>query len=68
MSLIKDADTKKRLGMAAYSKAYQWRIGALGRAAMRKVAMQQAEAYRVHLEWPLRQPSQDITGDSLPEG
>lgn len=50
------ARSKKKLGMAAHSKAYQRRIGAFGRAAMRRLAMQEAEAYRLHIEWALRQP------------
>jgi len=50
------ARSKKKLGMKGRSKVYQRRVGAMGRAAMRKLAMQQAEQYRVHIEWALRQP------------
>lgn|SRR5882757_1890141 len=47
---------KKKLGMAGRPRRKVLRIGALGRAAMRKIAMQEAETYRVHIEWVLRQP------------
>jgi hypothetical protein len=50
------ARSRKKLGMAGHSKAYQRRVGALGRAAMRRLAMQHSEAYRVYVEWALRHP------------
>jgi DNA invertase Pin-like site-specific DNA recombinase len=46
----------KKLGMNRYSKRHQRRLAAIGRAAIRKRAMQQAEAYRYYIEWALRQP------------
>jgi DNA invertase Pin-like site-specific DNA recombinase len=50
------ARSKKKLGLSARSKAYRRRFAARGRAAMAKVAMQQAEASRHHIEWVLQQP------------
>jgi hypothetical protein len=44
------------LGFALRSKAQQRRLRARGRAAIRAAALQRAEAYRVHIEWALRQP------------
>src|SRR5215475_10581821 len=38
------------------SKTERHRIAALGRAAKTKAANERAEAYRVHIEWGLRQP------------
>ena len=46
----------KKLGQAARSKAHQRRVSALGNAAIKKAAMERAEAYRLHVEWALRQP------------
>jgi DNA invertase Pin-like site-specific DNA recombinase len=48
--------SQKKLGMAARSRADQLRIAALARAGMRQIAMREAEDYRVHVEWALRQP------------
>ena len=45
-----------KLGQAARSKAFQRRISSLARAALRKAAAERAEAYRMHIEWALRQP------------
>ena len=44
-----------KLGLQAVSKAKQRRISAMGRAAKTKAAMERAEAYRLHIEWALRQ-------------
>jgi len=44
------------LGFALRSKAQQRQMRARGRAAIRTAALQRAEAYRVHIEWALRQP------------
>ena len=46
----------KKFGMALRSKAEQRRIVALGIAACVKAAMERTEAYRLHVEWALRQP------------
>jgi DNA invertase Pin-like site-specific DNA recombinase len=43
-------------GIHSLSKAEQRRIAALGRAAIAKAAMERAEAFRLHIEWALRQP------------
>jgi DNA invertase Pin-like site-specific DNA recombinase len=45
-----------QFGLQTVSKAEQRRISALGRAAKTKAAMERAEAYRLHIEWALRQP------------
>jgi DNA invertase Pin-like site-specific DNA recombinase len=47
----------KKFGIALRSKAERRRIIALGHAAQTKAAMERAEAYRLHIEWALRQPS-----------
>ena len=46
----------KKFGLALRSKAWQRRVSALGRAASSKAAMERSEAYRMHIEWALRQP------------
>jgi DNA invertase Pin-like site-specific DNA recombinase len=46
----------QHFGLQTVSKAEQRRISALGRAAKSKAATERAEAYRVHIEWALRQP------------
>jgi DNA invertase Pin-like site-specific DNA recombinase len=46
----------RQFGLQTVSKAEQRRISALGRAAKSKAAMERAEAYRLHIEWALRQP------------
>ena len=43
-------------GLARRSKAYGQRLRRLGHAAVRRAAIERAEAYRVHIEWALRQP------------
>jgi len=53
----------KKLGQAARSKAHQRRVSALGNAAIIRAAMERAEAYRLHVEWALRQPG--IRGRSI---
>jgi DNA invertase Pin-like site-specific DNA recombinase len=45
-----------QFGLQTVSKAEQRRISALGRAAKTQAATQRAEAYRLHIEWALRQP------------
>jgi DNA invertase Pin-like site-specific DNA recombinase len=44
------------LGFVLLSKAQQRRLRARARAALEKAALERAEAYRVHIEWALRQP------------
>jgi DNA invertase Pin-like site-specific DNA recombinase len=46
----------RKFGLALRSKAWQRRVSALGRAALSKAAVERAEAYRLHIEWALRQP------------
>ena len=54
------AATQKRkgqkFGLALRSKAWRRRVSAQGSAALTKVAVERAEAYRMHIEWALRQP------------
>lgn len=45
----------RKFGLALRSKAWRRRVSALGRAALTKAAMERAEAYRMHIEWALRQ-------------
>jgi DNA invertase Pin-like site-specific DNA recombinase len=46
----------QKFGLALRSKAERRRVVALGIAAWEKAAMERAEAYRLHIEWALRQP------------
>jgi len=46
----------KKFGMALCSKAERRRIRALGRAALARVAVERAEAYRPLIEWAFQQP------------
>jgi DNA invertase Pin-like site-specific DNA recombinase len=46
----------KKFGLALRSKAWRRRVSALGGAALTKLAIERAEAYRLHIEWALRQP------------
>lgn len=46
----------RKFGQQLRKKGAQRRISALGRAALIKLAMEQAEAYRPYIEWALRQP------------
>src|SRR6267154_1313114 len=53
------ARSKKMLGMCNPSKrsmVFRRRIQKLAASAIRKAAIERAEAYRVHIEWALRQP------------
>jgi DNA invertase Pin-like site-specific DNA recombinase len=47
----------KKFGFALRSKAERKRAVALSRAALKRAAMEHAEAYRAHIECALRQPS-----------
>jgi DNA invertase Pin-like site-specific DNA recombinase len=53
---VAKAKGKKR-GLAKCSKAWQRRVTALGHAAIKKAALERAEAYRLHVEWAFRQPN-----------
>jgi DNA invertase Pin-like site-specific DNA recombinase len=46
----------QKSGLALCSKAERRRVVALGIAASERAAMERAEAYRLHIEWTLRQP------------
>jgi DNA invertase Pin-like site-specific DNA recombinase len=46
-------------GLARRSKAERGRVAALGKAAIIKATLEQAEAYRPHIEWAFRQPGID---------
>src|SRR6516165_10022264 len=46
----------RKFGMALLSKTKRRRVSAMGRAALTKLAMERAQAYRVHIEWAFRQP------------
>jgi len=46
----------KKFGMALCSKTERRRIRALGRAALARVAVERAEAYRPLIEWAFQQP------------
>jgi len=46
----------QKSGLALRSKAERRRVVALGMAACQKAADERAEAYRLHIEWALRQP------------
>jgi DNA invertase Pin-like site-specific DNA recombinase len=54
----------KKFGFAVRTKAWRRRVGALGRAALIKAAMERAEAYRLHIEWAFRQ--QGLHGSARP--
>jgi DNA invertase Pin-like site-specific DNA recombinase len=47
----------RKFGFALRSKAERKRVIALSRKALKRAAMEHAEAYRAHIEWALRQPS-----------
>src|SRR6202158_1853525 len=46
----------QKFGIALRSNAWKRRVIALAHAAASKAAMERAEAYRLHIEWALRQP------------
>lgn len=46
----------QKFGLALRSKAQRRRVIKLGMAATQKAADERAEAYRLHIEWALRQP------------
>jgi DNA invertase Pin-like site-specific DNA recombinase len=46
----------RKFGMALLSKARRRRVSELGRAALTRLALERAEAYRLHIEWAFRQP------------
>lgn len=49
----------RKFGVQLRSKAWQRRVSALGRAALVRATMEQAEAYRPHIEWAFRQRGGD---------
>lgn len=46
----------QKSGLALLSKAERRRVAALGKIAWMQAAVERAEAYRLHIEWALRQP------------
>ena len=46
----------RKFGLQLRSKSWRRRVSAMGRAALSRAALQRAEAYRVYVEWALRQP------------
>jgi DNA invertase Pin-like site-specific DNA recombinase len=53
---------RQKLGLRnpiMHSKAFRRRLQACAAAALRKAAMERAEAHRVHIEWALKQPGID---------
>ena len=48
----------EKFGLQLRPKAERLRVSLLGRAACAKAAMERAEAYRLHVEWALRQPGE----------
>jgi DNA invertase Pin-like site-specific DNA recombinase len=46
----------RKFGVQLRSRAWQRRISALGRAVIVQEAIDRARAYRVHIEWALKQP------------
>jgi hypothetical protein len=46
----------RKFALALQSKAFGRRFRLLAAAAVRQVALERAEAYRVHIEWALSQP------------
>jgi DNA invertase Pin-like site-specific DNA recombinase len=46
----------KKFGLQLRSKSWQWRVSAMGRAALSREAMARAQTYRVYVEWALKQP------------
>ena len=49
----------RKFGLQLRSKAWQRRVSAMGRAAIVREANERARAYRVYVEWALRQPGID---------
>jgi DNA invertase Pin-like site-specific DNA recombinase len=49
----------QKSGLALRSRAERRRVAAMGKAACAKAADERAEAYRLHIEWALRQPGLD---------
>jgi hypothetical protein len=47
----------KKFRLALCSKKWQRHVTALGQVAIQKAAEERAEAYRLHIEWALRQPN-----------
>jgi len=49
----------RKFGLQLRSRAWQRRVSALGRAVIVQEAFDRAQAYRVHIEWALKQPGLD---------
>jgi Resolvase, N terminal domain len=49
----------RKFGLQLRSGAWQRRVSALGRAVIVQEAIDRAQAYRVHVEWALKQPGLD---------
>jgi DNA invertase Pin-like site-specific DNA recombinase len=49
----------KKYGFSLHSKAWIKHVGVLGRISLVKARLEQAEAYRPHIEWAFRQPGAD---------
>jgi DNA invertase Pin-like site-specific DNA recombinase len=49
----------RRFGLQLRSKSWQRRVSALGRAALVQEANDRALAYRIYIEWALKQPGKD---------
>src|SRR5260370_4827188 len=49
----------RKFGLQLRPKSWQRKISALGRAALIQEANDRAQAYRVYIEWALRQPGRD---------
>jgi len=46
----------RKFGLQLFSKAKRRQVAGLGRAVQSRAAMERAEAYRMQIEWALRQP------------
>jgi DNA invertase Pin-like site-specific DNA recombinase len=46
-------------GMQLRNKAWQRKVSAMGRAALVQEANERAQAYRIYIEWALKQPGKD---------
>jgi DNA invertase Pin-like site-specific DNA recombinase len=53
----------RKFGLQLRPKSWQRKVSALGRAAIVRQAMERTRAYRVHVEWALRQPG--VNGEPI---
>jgi len=49
----------RKFGLQLRPKSWQRKVSALGRAALVREANERAQAYRVYIEWALKQPGRD---------